>query len=766
MKKRFYCCLFFLYALVFFPTYAQHLDEVCIRANSLKNDERYLEALHLLQEHEKGAFGSHLLVILFMQGECYYMLDDYLRLEECSERYNRSYDEYLEIYDKDVDLYEAYKYKLMATSKYNKVEYSLYAFNDAKTNYLKCLKIFQQRCATEQENVIYQELAQLCYKGKYYSDAISYLQNVLKYYQKRVYSGILSDEAAVKRTLSQIAMCEARIAAYDKDPLLFKHALECIDEVLEWQHSDHQTEYLESLRKKGKILMMWGDAMDVDNCKEARGYYEKYIGGIQSLVGKKLSDMTEEQREQYWITAYLFLSDAFRLGNVAPEMLYNMTLFCKGYLLNFQHFPNGRPEKWKDVESHLKPNECAIEFIQYNGKNDEKRLGCLVLKNKYTKPLFIDILSTDSLLNHPMRNGLLMKELLVSQYGADKNVLYTDDFVRSSIWTPELMKVIGTAEKIYFAPDGFLHQFAIEYIMPDTTKICYRLSSTRMIVLKRSSQVVPKYGLEKFDDKMLLFGGIDYYSDVYPKTYGNDKEAYRLLANMKLSWPNLRGSKQEVDFIYTLRQNSQDRLFSGSDATDENFLQCVEGDFPIVHLSTHGFYFGVLGTGTDLKPIIYDNIMSSNGLVFTGASKTLRDIFYDESKADGILSAHELSRSNMKNVKLMVLSACQTGLGYITADGVYGLQRGLKRAGVDGMIVSLWPVNDYATSLLMRYFYSILNRQSEKNLHLAFLQARKCLMKEKSSIRVFNSKTLAYIVKDLFYDAPEYMNPFIMIDVF
>ena len=71
------------------------------------------------------------------------------------------------------------------------------------------------------------------------------------------------------------------------------------------------------------------------------------------------------------------------------------------------------------------------------------------------------------------------------QLASIKNLLYSDSVLFHQIWTPQLMKAIGDAKKVYFAPDGFLHQLAIEYMIPDTLIDCYRLSSTRVLTKKK-----------------------------------------------------------------------------------------------------------------------------------------------------------------------------------------------------------------------------------------------------------------------------------------
>ena len=76
---------------------------------------------------------------------------------------------------------------------------------------------------------------------------------------------------------------------------------------------------------------------------------------------------------------------------------------------------------------------------------------------------------------------------------------------------------------------------------------------------------------------------------------------------------------------------------------------------------------------------------------------------HDEN--DGILTADEVARFDLHGTRLVVLSACETALGNNSFEGVYGLPRGFKQAGVESLLVSLWSVNDRSTSLLMSEFY-------------------------------------------------------------
>ena len=118
-----------------------------------------------------------------------------------------------------------------------------------------------------------------------------------------------------------------------------------------------------------------------------------------------------------------------------------------------------------------------------------------------------------------------------------------------------------------------------------------------------------------------------------------------------------------------------------------------------------------------------------------------------EGYDDGILTAQEISSLDLSGMKLVVLSACQTGDGEITGDGVFGLQRGFKKAGVQSLLMSLWPVDDAATSLLMTEFY--------RNWVIKKLKKYDALEQAKQTVRLH---------KDRGWDNPKYWAAFILLD--
>ena len=111
-----------------------------------------------------------------------------------------------------------------------------------------------------------------------------------------------------------------------------------------------------------------------------------------------------------------------------------------------------------------------------------------------------------------------------------------------------------------------------------------------------------------------------------------------------------------------------------------------------------------------------------SGLLFAGANHTWNGNIVEDIE-DGTLSAYEVSQMNLFGCKLVVLSACQTGLGDVNgSEGVYGLQRGFKMSGVDFMIYSLWEVPDMQTQELMSDFYTYWF--SGLNIRQAFKKAQ------------------------------------------
>lgn len=185
-------------------------------------------------------------------------------------------------------------------------------------------------------------------------------------------------------------------------------------------------------------------------------------------------------------------------------------------------------------------------------------------------------------------------------------------------------------------------------------------------------------------------------------------------------------------------ENIACRIITGATANEESF-KSLSGHSPqLLHVATHGFYIGNKNDEASIKLTSYlnqkatsnQNAMTETGLLFAGANRTLRGQNKSIDIEDGVLTAYEISNLDLSSTDLVILSACETGLGKnVLSEGVYGLQRAFKLAGVNTIVMSLWEVPDNETSRLMQLFYEYWLGGMEK--HEAFSTAQKVIKKEK-----------------------------------
>ena len=274
---------------------------------------------------------------------------------------------------------------------------------------------------------------------------------------------------------------------------------------------------------------------------------------------------------------------------------------------------------------------------------------------------------------------------------------------------------------VFFVPDGELYNIGIEYIpMQGGKRMCdeynmHRLSSTREIVNKNKPHAT---------NSCALYGGLNYNTSL------QDMELYAYSSTMRggksfnftpdrssshSSWGYLPGTAEEVSSIEaTLQQgNFHISTFTGSEGVEESFKALSGQKTKIIHIATHGFYLPDKG-----------DALQNSGLVFAGANNFWNATSQKADFDDGILTAKEISHLNLQGTDLVVMSACQTGLGEVTGEGVFGLQRAFKKAGVQTLLMSLWEVDDEATQLMMSEFYKALSQGKSKRESLEHAQAQ------------------------------------------
>lgn len=378
----------------------------------------------------------------------------------------------------------------------------------------------------------------------------------------------------------------------------------------------------------------------------------------------------------------------------------------------FEDYTKYMDASWRDVQVCLGDKDLAIEYV-----STDRDYFALLLKKDYVCPHVTHVGSIDD---------------IVKEKG---DSIYTGHLPYGSPW-PTSVYYFDTntfefpfdgVENVYFSPAGSLNKFSIENMKADIRSDSlmsekyhlYRLSNTRELMSRKS--VSPKVG----NRKAILFGGINYdFSQedwASASSHHNDTQLLALRSNegdgrgaQNVSLSYLQGTKTEVDAISSVLKGNRVKhaFFSGNDATEDAFKNLSNQGVTSMHIATHGFY----STDTTVEELDKygrprfaakeDKSMMQNGLYFAGANAN----FYGEdipvNVNDGMLTAQEVSYLDFTDCGLVTLSACETGLGEVSGEGVFGLQRGFKKAGVNSILMSLWKVDDEATCKLMTEFYT------------------------------------------------------------
>lgn len=398
-----------------------------------------------------------------------------------------------------------------------------------------------------------------------------------------------------------------------------------------------------------------------------------------------------------------------------------------------------QPIEWKSVQKNLQTDEAAIEFIEFQfsrpALTDSILYAALLLRADEDFPRFIPLFEAEQLVNI-IHNEVLPQEISLKDLYANKTELL------NLLWNP-LEQFLSGINRIFYSPSGLLHHVNLTALRsnPEINVSIFpdwiRVGSTRELIDKKlANTCFAKTGSSNQTNSAFLFGGINYDMDSIAFSLSNIsnnsvhstslKEGnFKFITNESKSvsrgesenWPPLTYSGYEIDAISGLL-NIGDftvKMFKNYEANEEQFksLGKNEPSPRILHIATHGFAYPDKTSinsqflENELPFRITDNPMLRSGLVLAGGN-----YYWDNKRPlkgyeDGILVAYEVRDLNLRNTELAVLSACQTGIGDIVgSEGVYGLQRAFRIAGVKYLIVSLWPVPDEQTGELMSHFYS------------------------------------------------------------
>jgi len=366
---------------------------------------------------------------------------------------------------------------------------------------------------------------------------------------------------------------------------------------------------------------------------------------------------------------------------------------------------------WTDVRDALHPHEAALEIVSGKLENDSIPIYyAMLLRHDDETPAVIELFKEPELLQLLDRNKDSTHINDTYQYHRKGKRM------TQLIWE-HVLPYIEPGDTVYFSPSGVLHLIAMESLPYDESRTMSevyhlkRVSSTREVALEKpviSHTYATLYGGIQYNVDMdeLLAASVPYrgleVSSMANDTIDRGRASY------------LPGTEKEVAQI---QQTLADKdilvqTYSSTAANEESFKALSGKNQNIIHLATHGFYWSAedakkLTTMNQYTAQYFLNPLNRCGLLFAGANTALsgHSDRLPQGVQDGILTAQEISLLDFSQADIVVLSACETGMGDVTSEGVFGLQRAFKKAGAQTIMTALWKVNDEATRMLMTAFY-------------------------------------------------------------
>jgi CHAT domain-containing protein/tetratricopeptide (TPR) repeat protein len=345
-----------------------------------------------------------------------------------------------------------------------------------------------------------------------------------------------------------------------------------------------------------------------------------------------------------------------------------------------------------------------LAFVLSTGKGEEVSL--------------VDLGNAD---NIDKKVAQLKKSLGQSETPPDLLAKQSNDLYKI-IFTP-LKAALGESKQVFVSPDGSLNLIPFEVLQDDQGRY---LIDTHTFYYASAGRDIAGYGMIKQKgQKAILMGDPDF--DLAAGKISTDKETKVALSRgmQGINFARLPATKKEVEAIATILGSSASITYTGKAATESVLTQSKSPR--ILHLATHGFFLsdqdwssmmdektrGIKIVGKDKniakKPVRIENPFLRAGLALAGANNSLAQ----EGTTEGILTAEKILGLNLRGTDMVVLSACETGMGDVkNGEGVYGLRRAFTQAGAKSLVMSMWEVPDVETKELMVNFYK--NLQSGK----------------------------------------------------
>lgn len=661
-------------------------------------------------------------------------------------------------------------------------------YEEAKTCYQKVVDIYEAiDPANEEYPKAILRVAKAEKFNREYDSSISHHQQAMELFKARDMTEDYADAANSLQLCYAYAGKSADVARDESAEMAVQR--EKLDRIIkdEKDNLEMTRQYLGKLAYARSLGTIAGCYSMKEEAAEAINYYSRYMTAVRDAIRDEFRMQSESERMGTWKEEAQTIDEMEEMLILMPNLdnttrnnlaavAFDGELLSKGILLNsaieFEKVLRAKGDKaLLDIYSQTKVNEEEIEHMRKNAKTDADLAKILMLTQQNQElqlklyrgcEEFADFTNYISYRWQDVQKAMQKNDVAIEFAAISTGVFDNDNYIVALVLTPDaatpvvehicnfsdaklmesnerlfsdaanpvwgkLSRYLAGKQRIFFAADGSFNRIGIEYLLYDGKPLSeqfevYRLSSTKELCYQHPA---PNY------QYAALFGDINYNEEA-----ANTASAQRSVAALRGtadaeggSLANLDNTRQEVNEIRGILQKDgvkQVSLFTDTEASADVFRQLTDSKVNVLHVATHGIYKDVKNT-TDAES------MQNSLLAFAGAN--LDD--------DGLVTAADIAAMNLRQCDLAVLSACETGLGKLGGDGVFGLQRGFKNAGVHTLLMSLKNVYDKSTADLMIAFYQHLMGGATK---------REALVKAQQDLR---SKG---------YNDPKYWATFILLD--
>lgn len=371
---------------------------------------------------------------------------------------------------------------------------------------------------------------------------------------------------------------------------------------------------------------------------------------------------------------------------------------------------------WQDVKRTLKPGEAAMEIIRFpKFKFDSAGI--------YSDSVFYAALIVKSTtVGSPelvlMREGYVMESKLLKYYRNSIKQQTDNEYCYRYFWR-DIANALKGIKKLYVSPDGAYNQLNINTLQNMQTQK-YVFDEVEIQIVSNTKDLAVKKEAQNPQNHIILCGNPDFmFQQSRRVSEGGSASGRNKYVQTLSPLPGTEAEVKEIDRLAS-QYGWQEDLYLNEKVTEEK-VKAIKNP-KVLHIATHGFFDNDVSGGRKGKAAaVAENPLLKSGLMLAGSDITMQNKKYgyinssSEGGEDGILTAYEAMNMNLEHTDLVVLSACETGLGEVkNGEGVYGLQRSFQVAGSKAIVNSLWTVNDETTMLLMTSFYKEWMKSGDK----------------------------------------------------